>query len=122
MEKELIINSKGGTIEIALIEDSKLVEFHEEMTNSGFSVGDIYYGKVKQLMPGHNGAFVDVGYMKSAFLHYSDLGPQLNSLLKYVRILENDASASSGLENFKIENEIDKNGNINSVLKKNRIY
>ena len=118
MEKELIINSKGSSVEIALIENSKLVEFHEEVTNSGFSVGDIYYGKVKQLMPGHNGAFVDVGYMKSAFLHYSDLGPQLNSLLKYVRIIENDQNVVSNLDNFKLENEIDKHGNINDVLKK----
>lgn len=90
VEKELIINSKSGSVEIALIEDSKLVEFHEEVTNSEFSVGDIYYGKIRQLMPGHNGAFVDIGYLKNAFCIIPDLGPQLNSLLKYLRIAEAD--------------------------------
>lgn len=118
MDKELVINSKTNSVEIALLESSKLVEFHEEVTNSEFSVGDIYYGKVKQLMPGHNGAFVDIGYMKSAFLHYSDLGPQLNSLLKYVRIAESDPNAGAALDSFKLEKDIDKNGNISDVLKK----
>ena len=118
MEKELIINSKNGSVEIALIEDSKLVEFHEEVTNSEFSVGDIYYGKIRQLMPGHNGAFVDIGYLKNAFLHYSDLGPQLNSLLKYLRIAEADKNSIPSLDNFKLEKDIDKNGKVVDVLKK----
>lgn len=118
VEKELIINSKNGSVEIALIEDSKLVEFHEEVTNSEFSVGDIYYGKIRQLMPGHNGAFVDIGYLKNAFLHYSDLGPQLNSLLKYLRIAEADKNSIPSLDNFKLEKDIDKNGKVVDVLKK----
>lgn len=120
MEKELVINSKGGTVEIALIEDSKLVEIHEEVTNSEFAVGDIYYGKIKQIMPGHNGAFVDIGFAKNAFLHYSDLGPQLNSLLKCVRIAENDKNYIPTLDNLVLENDIDKNGKVVDVLKKDQ--
>ncbi|MGE5354648.1 MAG: Rne/Rng family ribonuclease [Deltaproteobacteria bacterium] len=120
MDKELLINSKNGSVEIALIEDSKLVEFHEEVTNSEFAVGDIYYGKIRQLMPGHNGAFVDIGYLKNAFLHYSDLGPQLESLLKYIRIAENDKNSAPSLDNFKLENDIDKNGKVVDVLKKDQ--
>jgi len=37
---------------------------------------------LKKIMPGLNAAFVDVGYEKDAFLHYLDLGPQVQSLLK----------------------------------------
>ena len=39
-------------------------------------------GRIKKIMPGLNAAFVDVGYEKDAFLHYLDLGPQVQSLLK----------------------------------------
>ena len=69
-------------------------------------------------MPGHNGAFVDIGYLKNAFLHYSDLGPQLNSLLKYLRIAEADKNSIPSLDNFKLEKDIDKNGKVVDVLKK----
>jgi ribonuclease G len=36
-------------------------------------------------MPSLNAAFVDVGYEKDAFLHYLDLGPQVQSLLKLTK-------------------------------------
>jgi ribonuclease G len=42
VERELIINSATGTVDIALIEESKLVELHKENTSNEFSVGDIY--------------------------------------------------------------------------------
>ena len=45
----------------------------------------MYLGRIKKLMPGLNACFVDVGYEKDAFLHYLDLGPQFNSLEKFVK-------------------------------------
>ncbi len=120
MERELIINSTAKTVDIALLEESKLVEIHKENTSNEFAVGDIYLGRVKQLVPGHNSAFVDIGYHKNAFLHYSDLGPQLKSLIKFVNIARADKNSTSGLENFKLENDINKHGKIIEVLKKDR--
>ena len=84
MNKELIINSTSNEVEIALLEEKQLVELNKEKSNSEFAVGDIYLGRVKKIMPGLNAAFVDVGYGKDAFLHYLDLGPQINSLIKYI--------------------------------------
>jgi len=121
VERELIINSTKGSVEIALIEESRLVEFHKENTNSNFAVGDIYLGRVKQLVPGHNSAFVDIGYHRNAFLHYSDLGPQLKSLNKYINIARADKNSTPDLDNFKIEKDIDKHGKIVDVLDKNQI-
>ena len=120
MERELIINSTAGSVDIALIEESKLVELHKENTSNEFSVGDIYLGRVKQLVPGHNSAFVDTGYHKNSFLHYSDLGPQLRSLVKFVNIARSDKNSTSSLENFKLEKDIDKHGKIVDVLKKDQ--
>lgn len=80
MTKELVINSSGADIEIALLEDGFLVEMNHEKSSGGFSVGDLYVGKVRKVMAGLNAVFVDVGYEKDAFLHYLDLGPQFETL------------------------------------------
>lgn len=88
MIRDLVINSTPSGVEIALLEDKLLVELHKEKSNNNYSVGDVYLGKVKKIMPGLNAAFVDVGYEKDAFLHYLDLGPQVQSLLKLTKIVK----------------------------------
>src|SRR5262247_297114 len=85
MNKELIINAAPQGVEIALLEDRKLVELHSEKSDARFAVGDLYLGKVKKLIPGLNAAFVDVGFEKDAFLHYTDLSPYAKSLLKFTQ-------------------------------------
>jgi ribonuclease G len=84
VSKELVIDVKANEIDIALLEDKKLSELNKEKSNPKFSVGDIYLGRVKKIMPGLNAAFIDVGYEKDAFLHYLDLGPQFRSLQKFL--------------------------------------
>ena len=79
MSSELVVDVQPKEISIALLENNRLVELQKEARNISFSVGDIYLGRVKKLMPGLNAAFVDVGYEKDAFLHYLDLGTQYNS-------------------------------------------
>ncbi|MDP4282416.1 MAG: Rne/Rng family ribonuclease [Bacteroidota bacterium] len=120
MNKELIINSTSGEVEIALLEDKQLVELNKEKLNNEFSVGDIYLGKVRKIMPGLNAAFVDVGYDKDAFLHYLDLGPQVQSLQKYVRMGLSGNAANLSIADFSMEPDIVKTGRINSVLKPNQ--
>jgi len=83
LNKELIINWNAEGVDIALLEEKRLVELHKERTGNQFNVGDIYLGRVARLMTGLNAAFVNVGYEKEAFLHYTDLGPNLRSLLKF---------------------------------------
>ena len=118
MEKELIINSTPTDVEIALLEDSKLVELHYQKTNTNFTVGDIFLGRIRKLMPGLNAAFVDIGHKKDAFLHYTDLGPKLRSLLKYSDGVNRGSTKSHTLEGFKIEPDIIKTGKIDQVLSK----
>lgn len=81
-------------------------------------VGEVYLGVVKKVSPGLNAAFVDIGYEKDAFLHYLDLGPQVNSLNKFTRNIQNQKNASYKLSNFKNEPDIDKLGKIDQVLTK----
>ncbi|MCX6280752.1 MAG: Rne/Rng family ribonuclease [Bacteroidetes bacterium] len=117
MNKELIINSTSSEVEIALLEDKLLVELNKERSNNEYSVGDIYLGRIKKIMPGLNAAFVDVGYEKDAFLHYLDLGPQVQSLLKYIRQAQSGAAQNINIGDFANEPEIVKTGRINHVLK-----
>ena len=118
MEKELVINSTPTEVEIALLEDSRLVELHYQKTNTNFTVGDIFLGKIRKLMPGLNAAFVDIGHKKDAFLHYTDLGPKLRSLIKYTNGAISGSQNTHRLENFKLEPEIIKSGKIDQVLNK----
>jgi ribonuclease G len=117
LNKELIINAVPQGVEIALLEDKKLVELHHEKADASFAVGDLYLGKVKKLIPGLNAAFVDVGFEKDAFLHYTDLSPYARSLLKFTQHAINDNN-SNGFDfgSFQIEPEIVKTGKINEVL------
>ena len=85
MTSELVVDVQPKEISIALLEDKNLVEFQKEERNLSFSVGNMYVGKVKKLMPGLNACFVDVGFEKDAFLHYLDLGPQFHSYQKYLK-------------------------------------
>jgi len=62
VNRELIIDSNASEVRIALLEDKTLVELQKEQNNNQFSVGDIFLGKVRKIMPGLNAAFVDVGY------------------------------------------------------------
>ena len=117
MNQELVINSTPNEVVIALLNDKRLVELHREKNNSKFSVGDIYLGRAKKVMTGLNAAFVDVGYEKDAFLHYLDLGPQAQSLIKYVEQTQNGKQTVSNLMYFKNEPEIKKDGKINDIIK-----
>jgi ribonuclease G len=117
MTKELIINASGDGVEIALLEDKKLVELHYERGQNEFAVGDLYLGKVRKLMPGLNAAFVDVGFEKDAFLHYTDLSPYFRSLLKFTRqSAGGNPSWGSDFGKFPNEPDIQKTGKITEVL------
>ena len=117
MNKELIINSSGEGVEIALLEDKKLVELHYEHGQDQFAVGDLYLGKVKKLMPGLNAAFVDVGYEKDAFLHYTDLSPYFRSLVKFSKqSIDGNPPWGTDFGKFRNEDEIVKTGKITDVM------
>lgn len=119
MDKELIINSNPAVVEIALIENKKLVEIHSQKTNSNSSVGDVFLGSIKKLMPSLNACFMDIGHRKDAFLHYTDLGPQIKSLIKYTKEVTNGQYGHHLLDNFALEADNPKNGKVDQVFAKN---
>ena len=120
MNRELIVRSTPDAVDFALLKDGKLVELHKEEDNNNFSVGDIFLAKIRKPVTGLNAAFVNVGYEKDAFLHYHDLGPQLSSMLKFIKQARTGKLKDYSLKNFPFEKDIDKNGSINDVLKANQ--
>ncbi len=120
MNRELIIRSNSDAVDFALLKDGKLIELHKDEDNNNFNVGDILLAKVRKPVTGLNAAFVNVGYEKDAFLHYHDLGPQLSSMLKFIKRVSTGKLRDYSLKNFPFEKDIDKHGTINQVIKANQ--
>ena len=115
MNRELVINVTPTEISIALCEDKVLVELNKEQSQTGFSVGDIYLGKVRKIMPGLNAAFVNIGHEKDAFIHYLDLGSQFLSLERVVNSRQPGKRAVK-VESMQLEPNIDKDGKLENYL------
>lgn len=116
INRELIISSDVSEVNIVLLEDKQLVELHKEQKNNSISVGDVYLGRVKKILPGLNSAFIDIGSRKDAFLHYLDLGPQILSLKKYARLADEGNTAQLKMDTFELEKDIEKSGKISDFI------
>ena len=73
MQTEIYFHREGTEIQVAYIEDDKLMEFFVEEPSTLSILGNIYKAKVVDVLPGMNAAFVDIGLMKNAFLFINDV-------------------------------------------------
>ncbi len=112
--KELVVTTHQNEVQVALMEDKKLMEIHREKSSMQFSVGDIYLGKVKKIMPGLNAAFVDVGHDKEAFLHYLDLGVNARTVNAFVS--QAITTGKRSISRVQYLDEVPKNGKISDVI------
>ncbi|MCR5049999.1 MAG: Rne/Rng family ribonuclease [Paludibacteraceae bacterium] len=118
MKSELIVDVQPQEIAIALTEDDRLQEVaRERRDQDNFAVGNIYYGRVKKVMPALNAVFVDVGHEKEAFLHYLDLGSQFRTLQSYVTKAVSDRRRVPLIQKIQRQPEVGKEGQIADVLK-----
>lgn len=118
---ELVVSKSEDGLRIGILQNKKIVELHHEKLSEAFSVGDLFVGKVRKIVPGLNAAFVDVGHPRDAFLHYFDLGPQIQSLLKYMKAAKASTNGQTeNLNNIRLLPDIDKNGKMADVLKPNQ--
>lgn len=91
MKKEMLINVlQPEEIRIAVIEDGVLEELYVERTSHESYVGNIYKGRIVNIEPSIQAAFVDFGVGRNGFLHVSDVEPA------YYRHLEQGQSARGG--------------------------
>jgi ribonuclease G len=76
--KELFIKSEDGQKNIYLIENGIIVEKHSENIESPMLDGNIYVGKIQNVLPGMQAAFVNIGSGKNAFIHLRDILPKVD--------------------------------------------
>lgn len=116
MEKDLIIDVSSTEISIALLDNHRLVELNKEQNDGSFSVGDVYLGKVKKVMPALNAAFVDIGDDKDAFIHYLDLGLNYRAFDCFAKQINPNRDLRTFYSNIRIGNILEKEGKIADVL------
>ena len=71
--KQIIIACHPANTRVCIVEDGKLVEFWVERESTERIVGNIYKGKVMNVLPGMESAFVNIGLEKNAFLYAGDM-------------------------------------------------
>ena len=117
MEKDLIIDVNSTEISIALLENHRLAELNKEQNNGkSYSVGDVYLGKVKKVMPALNAAFVDIGDDKDAFIHYLDLGFNFRAFNDFVKHMNPNRDLRTFYSNIEIGPILEKEGKIADEL------
>lgn len=75
MQSDIIVESVYGRTRLAVVEDGRLRELYSEQAGSEKLVGNIYMGRVENVLPGMQAAFVNIGLEKNAFLYAGDLAP-----------------------------------------------
>lgn len=116
MKSELIVDVQPTDISIALLEDGRLMSLQKESTDASYAVGNLYFAKVKKLMPGLNAAFVNVGHKKDAFLHYLDLGSQFESYSAFLKSAIENPGKRTSISKMKLLPDINKHGSVTDAL------
>ena len=118
IERDLVVEESQAEVRIALMENHRLIELNKE-SNEGhsFSVGSVFLGRVKKLLPALNAAFVDIGDSKEAFVHYLDLGFHFTAFDEFVRESNPNKNLKNLYSGIKLGPILEKEGRIEDHLK-----
>ena len=120
--KDLIVDVRETEVQLALMDNHKLIEFStESITGHSFTVGDVFLGRVKKIMPALNAAFVDIGDEKEAFIHYLDLGLYFDAFDEFVRKTNSNTDAGRVFSDITLGPVLAKEGQIENVLKQGQM-
>ena len=116
-EKDLVVSVGPAEVKLALMENHRLIEYNRESSQGhSFSVGDVFLGRVKKLLPALNAAFVDIGDNKEAFIHYLDLGLYFSAFDNFVKKSNPNADLKDLYSRTQIGPALEKDGKIENVL------
>ena len=73
VDRVMVVRQKGDRTQIAVLEDGVLVEHYVTRPSSGTMVGNVYLGKVQNVLPSMEAAFVDVGRGRNAVLYAGEV-------------------------------------------------
>ncbi len=116
--KDLIVDVRASEVQLALMENNRLIELNKESTlDHSYSVGDVFLGRVKKVLPALNAAFVDIGDSKEAFIHYLDMGLYFNAFDTFVRKSNTNTQLKDLYSSINLGPILGKEGRIDDVLK-----
>ena len=116
--KDLVVDVSPSEVRLALMENHRLIELNRESCQGqSFSVGDVFLGRVKKLLPSLNAAFVDIGDTKEAFVHYLDLGLYFTAFDQFVRESNPNKDLKALYSSIKLGPILAKEGRVEDHLK-----
>jgi ribonuclease G len=116
--KDLVVDVGSAEVRLALLQDHRLIELNRESSQGhSFSVGDVYLGRVKKILPALNAAFVDIGDKKEAFIHYLDLGLHFDAFDRFVKESNPNRNLPELYSSIPVETPLGKEGRIEDYLK-----
>lgn len=77
VDRKMIVRSKDGKIQIGVLEDSVLVEHYVAKASEASLIGNVYLGKVQNVLPSMEAAFVDIGRGRNAVLYSGEVDWEL---------------------------------------------
>lgn len=108
--KEIIINkNKDGNNLIALVENGRLIEKYDDVQEEKVFEGNIYCGIVRDILPGMQAAFIDIGETRNAFIHIKDVIPKVSN---------STGNKDEKLEKYKIKDYLKANTPVLVQIKK----
>ena len=108
--KEIIIGQdKDNSRIIALVENGRLIEKYDEKQEERVLEGNIYCGIVKDILPGMQSAFIDIGENRNAFIHIKDVIPKVSNTT---------GNKDENLEKYKIKDYLKTNTPVLVQIKK----
>ncbi|MCU7730553.1 Rne/Rng family ribonuclease [Actinoplanes sp. KI2] len=88
VDRVMVVRQKPDRIQIAVLEDGILVEHYVSRISSGTMVGNVYLGKVQNVLPSMEAAFVDVGRGRNAVLYAGEVNWDATGLEGRARSIE----------------------------------
>ena len=73
VDRDMIVRSKNGRIQIAVLEDNVLVEHYVARSQESSLIGNVYLGRVQNVLPSMEAAFVDIGRGRNAVLYSGEV-------------------------------------------------
>ena len=106
INREIYINSTIGSSRAAILENKVLTDLYIDFPDHKKMVGNIYKGKVQNVLPGMQAAFVDIGYNINAFLPFTEISG-INSLNNVSFEIEGDKKSNKDKQtNLEIGDEV----------------
>ena len=118
MFKEIIINVEKNEIRVAILENRQLVELFVDRIKEPRIIGNIYKGKVSNILPGMQAAFIDIGLPRNAFLYVSDIVNDIEEYRELMAVEDEECEPEEIIYPTRSSRSRVPNPNIEDILKK----